>query len=204
MKKGFKLGLYGLLLLFTVVLFVEKASFAGSKMEIVYQNSDGSIGLARMRISGFSKVNAKAKAEARANGEFNAAPNPKVQLYSAFTSDKVPAEHSSEDITYFAWLDKNQAYLIGAFTVTGGSSLVKVHWLVDNDEKAVTVFDDPEEPDGTQLSTSYWYFAWYKGVSGDFTGSSKLHDLRVKVGIWDGSTETNTVHTDCKFKVVNQ
>lgn len=195
-----RMSLYGILLAVAVVFVFGETSFAG-KMKIIYD--DGTYGLARMRVP--SKAVALARAEAKANEELNAGgPGPKVQLYAAFTSDKVPAAHSSEDITYYAWLDKNNAYLIGAFTVTGGKSLVKVHWLVDNDEKAEIVFDDPEEPSGTKLDPVYWYFAWYKASPGDFTGPSKIHDLKVEVGIWNGSTETNKKHTTCSFKVVNQ
>ncbi|MBM3437165.1 MAG: hypothetical protein FJY07_13225, partial [Bacteroidetes bacterium] len=199
MMKWFRVRLYGGLLLSAIaMLILAQTSFAGNKVEVVYD--DGTYGLARIKMS--AKEKAQVRKELRSEALI-AAPKPKIQMYSAFTSDKVPSEHSSEDITYFAWLDKNNAYLIGAFTVTGGTSLVKVHWLVDNDEKSNTIFDDPEEPDGTALSPYYWYFAWYKADAGDFTGPSKLHDLTVKVGIWNGSTETNQKSDDCKFKVVN-
>lgn len=198
--KWLRAKLYGGLLLSAIaILILAQTSFAGNKVEVVYD--DGTCGLARIKMS--AKEKAQLRKELRSEA-LNFSPNPKVQMYSAFTSEKVPAEYSSEDITYFAWLDKNNAYLIGAFTVTGGTSLVKVHWLVDNNEKSQTIFDDPEEPDGTELSPYYWYFAWYKADAGDFTGPSKYHELKVKVGIWDGSTETYQKSDDCKFKVVNQ
>lgn len=201
MKKRFKGGLYGLLLLVTAILFVEQASFAGSKIETIYENKEGTFGIARVKIATKNAAKAKSREEV-----LNAVGSPAVELYSAFTSDGAPPTYSDEvspeDITYYAWLAKNQAYLLGSFTVTGANSKVKAHWEIDGSEVYSEVVEDPLNTPSEKLMKSYWYFAWYKTKAADYTGTAQLRDFKIRVSIWDGSSEVGGTEKEetCKFR----
>ncbi|HHT9137253.1 MAG TPA: hypothetical protein ACFYEK_08440 [Candidatus Wunengus sp. YC60] len=201
MKKGFKAGLYGILLLVTAVLCVEQASFAGSKVEAVYRSEDGTFGISRIKIATKNASKAKSREEV-----LSAVAAPAVELYSAFTSDKVPPSYSDEiapeDIVYYAWVLKNQAHLLGSFTVTGSTSKVKAHWEIDGTEVYSEVIKDPLNTPSENLLKTYWYFAWYKTKAADYSGTAKLRDFKIRVSIWDGSSEVSGTEKEetCKFR----
>lgn len=207
MSKRFKVGLYGLLLVFTAVLSVGQASFAGAgnKIQKVYESEDGSYGISRIKIPSSAMAKAKTRAEILATVGTPAA----VELYCAFTAETTPTDFSDENdttpVTYYAWNNKNWNYLVGSFAILNKESKVTVHWDLDGTEISSVNFEDALNTPSKKLLKSYWYFAWYKTKKADFTvnpASGSLHDFKVRVSVWDGSSEVAGTEKEdsCKFR----
>lgn len=205
----FKKWLCGILMMFALVFITSQATFAVDENttdlsavaqageQNITSSNQGKVGIARYRIPSKARKGLR-ELDKTANSHTTVATG-SVQLYAAFTSDKIadPSDYT-DPVTIVPVLDDTGAYLYVAFRVTA-TMTVDIEWKLDGTTvHTETDFKDPVT--GGELSKWFWYFAWYKPSSISPNG---LHTSVVRVKKHGPASIANPLKTDsCKFTVL--
>lgn len=196
--KVFKLKkwLCGIVMMFALVFITSHVAFAKNENATDEQNltssNQGEVGIVRYRIPGKLKARGLRELDKAANSSSSGG---SVQLFAAFTSDKVAdPEDVSDPVTEVPVLEDTDVHLYVAFRVTSPMK-VDIKWKVDGATVHEELnFEDPV--DGGNLLPGFWYFAFFK-PSGSSPG---LHELKIQVKPSGGDGSKNDT---CKFLVIN-
>ncbi|HHT9137252.1 MAG TPA: hypothetical protein ACFYEK_08435 [Candidatus Wunengus sp. YC60] len=176
--------LSGIVMMFALAFITDQASFAAGENtsdsssvaqtgeQNLASSSQGGAGIVRSRIPGKIRKGLRESDKAAKNLAYGGT----VQVFAAFGSNTA-ADVSTGDVNVVPVVAEDSAYLYVAFRVTSAMK-VDIEWYLDGSTTPIHTETGFEDPDGGgDLTSGFWYFAWFN-PSSITTG---LHSIKIKV-----------------------